>query len=64
LRKWIDAERAGLRTRTRLTEVAHGWKNGGHDPAYLYTGTRLAVAKEWEASHPDGKAWCLEALLL
>jgi formylglycine-generating enzyme required for sulfatase activity len=52
LRKWIDADRAGLRTRTRLTEAARDWKNGGHDPAYLYTGVRLAVAKEWEASHP------------
>jgi eukaryotic-like serine/threonine-protein kinase len=41
-----------LRTRTRLTEAARDWKNGGHDPAYLYTGARLAVVKEWEASHP------------
>jgi hypothetical protein len=31
LRKWIDADRAGLRTRTRLTEAARDWKNGGHD---------------------------------
>jgi WD40 repeat protein len=52
LRKWIDADRAGLRTRTRLTEAARDWKNSGRDPAYLYTGARLAVAKEWEASHP------------
>ena len=52
LRKWIDADRAGLRTRTRLTEAAREWKNAGRDPAYLYTGARLAVAKEWEASHP------------
>jgi hypothetical protein len=52
LRKWIDADRAGLRTRTRLTESARDWKNAGDDPAYLYTGARLAVAKEWEASHP------------
>jgi hypothetical protein len=52
LRKWIDADRAGLRTRTRLTEAAREWKNAGRDTAYLYTGARLAVAKEWEASHP------------
>jgi len=52
LRKWIDADRAGLRTRTRLTEAARDWKNAGRDRAYLYTGARLAVAKEWEASHP------------
>jgi hypothetical protein len=52
LRKWIDADRAGLRTRTRLTEAARDWKNAGRDSAYLYIGARLAVAKEWEASHP------------
>jgi hypothetical protein len=52
LRKWIDADRAGLRTRTRVIEAARDWKNAGRDPAYLYTGARLAVAKEWEASHP------------
>jgi WD40 repeat protein len=52
LRKWIDADRAGLRTRIRLTEAARDWKNAGGDPAYLYTGARLAVANEWENSHP------------
>src|SRR3954452_9875994 len=52
LRKWIDADRAGLRTRTRLTEAVRDWKNCGRDSAYLYTGARLAVAKEWEASRP------------
>jgi hypothetical protein len=52
LRKWIEADRAGLRTRTRLTEAARDWKNAGRDPAYLYTGARLVVAKEWEVSHP------------
>ena len=48
---WIDADRAGWRTRTRLTEAARDWKNGGHDPAYLYTGARLAVAEGMETSH-------------
>jgi hypothetical protein len=52
LRKWIDADRAGLRTRTRLTESAREWKNSGRDSTYLYTGARLAVAEEWAASHP------------
>ena len=32
LRKWIDADRAGLRTRTRLTESAREWKGSGRDP--------------------------------
>jgi hypothetical protein len=52
LREWIDADRAGLRTLTRLTEAACDWKNAGRNFAYLYTGARLADAKEWEASHP------------
>jgi hypothetical protein len=60
LRKWIDADRAGLRTRIRLTEAAGEWENGGRDPAYFYTGARLAVAEEWAGSHagelnPDEK---------
>jgi AAA ATPase domain len=50
LRKWIDVDRAGLRTRSRLTEAARDWKNSGRDPAYLHTGARLAVAKEWEGN--------------
>jgi len=45
LRRWIDADRAGLRTRTRLIEAARDWKNAGRDSASLYTGARLAVAK-------------------
>jgi hypothetical protein len=52
LRKWIDPDRAGLRTRTRVTESAPEWKNSGRDPTYLYTGARLAVAEEWAASNP------------
>jgi tetratricopeptide (TPR) repeat protein len=52
LRKWIDADRAGLRTRTRLSEASREWENSGHDGAYLYTGARLAVAAEWSDSHP------------
>jgi hypothetical protein len=52
LRKWIDADRAGLRTRTRLTEAAREWKNAGRDPTYLYSGGRLLIAEEWAGSHP------------
>lgn len=63
LRKWIDADRAGLRTRTRLIEAANDWKNAGRDPAYLYTGARLAVAEEWAGSHP-GEASSDEAEFL
>jgi tetratricopeptide (TPR) repeat protein len=51
LRKWIDVDRSGFRTRARLTEAARDWKNSGGDAAYLYTGARLAVAEEWAGSH-------------
>jgi hypothetical protein len=52
LRKWIDSDRAGLRTRTRITEAARDWKKAGGNPTYFYTGARLAVADEWNRSHP------------
>jgi tetratricopeptide (TPR) repeat protein len=52
LRKWIDADRAGLRARARLTEATREWRNSGCDPAYLYSGARLAVGEEWAESHP------------
>jgi WD40 repeat protein len=51
LRKWIDADRAGLHTRTRLTETTRNWKNSGCDAAYLYNGAPLAVAEEWAGLH-------------
>jgi tetratricopeptide (TPR) repeat protein len=52
LRKWIDVDRAGLRTRTRLTEAVREWEKAGRDATYLYSGARLAVAEEWAGSHP------------
>jgi hypothetical protein len=52
LRKWMDVDRAGLRTRTRLSEATRDWKSSGRDSGYLYTGARLLVAKEWADSHP------------
>ncbi|KOT51281.1 hypothetical protein ADK43_32400 [Streptomyces rimosus subsp. rimosus] len=47
LRGWIRADRAGLVVHQRLTEAAGAWKREGRDPAALYRGTRLAVAREW-----------------
>ena len=51
LRKWLDADRAGLRTHRQLTESANEWEKSHadvsrRDPSLLYTGTRLAVARE------------------
>jgi hypothetical protein len=53
LRNWIDADRAGLRTRNRLSESTREWENSGRDSSYLYSGARLAVAREWAGLHPD-----------
>jgi tetratricopeptide (TPR) repeat protein len=52
LRNWIDADRAGLRVRTRLSEASREWETASYDAAYLYSGTRLTVAAEWAGSHP------------
>lgn len=47
LRQWIDADRAGLRTRQNLIDAAESWDRAGEDPSDLYNGTRLATADEW-----------------
>ncbi len=51
LRRWIDADRAGLLMHRRLTEGAREWESSDRDPSYLFVGTRLAVAHEWGESH-------------
>ena len=55
LRRWIDAERQGLRTHRRLTEAAQEWTEARPENRddYLDSGARLAVSREWAASHPD-----------
>ncbi|WP_160147137.1 nSTAND1 domain-containing NTPase [Thermomonospora echinospora] len=52
LRGWIDADRAGLRSRQRLLETAEAWESSGHDPALLYRGTQLALALDWMGGRP------------
>jgi hypothetical protein len=53
LRRWVDAERAGLRTQRRLTEASQEWAAAGpeHKEDYLYSGARLAVCREWVETH-------------
>lgn len=51
LRKWLDANRAGLRTHHQLTDSANEWAKSHvnanrRDPSLLYTGMRLALARE------------------
>jgi WD40 repeat protein len=53
LRKWLDANREGLRTGRRLAEAAREWQREGEDPDSLYRGARLAQALEWTAGRPD-----------
>ena len=65
LRKWIETDRAGLRTHLRLAEAAKEWADAGAETkeGTLYTGARLAVASEWAASHRD-ELGALEAAFL
>jgi tetratricopeptide (TPR) repeat protein len=53
LRRWVDAERAGLRIQRRLTEAAQEWAAARpeHKDDYLYSGARLAVSREWVETH-------------
>ena len=55
LRKWIEADRAGLRTHLRLTDAAKEWADADPEAkgGTLYTGARLAVATEWAAANRD-----------
>jgi WD40 repeat protein len=41
LRGWLDAGRASLRARHRLTGAAADWVANGHDDAFLYRGSLL-----------------------
>ena len=55
LRQWIEAERTGLRVHRRLAEDAKEWAGATPEKKddYLYSGARLAVCREWGASHRD-----------
>ena len=65
LRKWIETDRAGLRTHLRLTDAAKEWADAVTEAkeGALYAGARLAVATEWAASHRD-ELGALEAAFL
>jgi hypothetical protein len=65
LRRWVDAERAGLRTRDRLALQAKEWATAEpeHKEDYLYSGARLAVAREWVETH-GGELSRIEAAFL
>ncbi|WP_322750308.1 MULTISPECIES: caspase, EACC1-associated type, partial [unclassified Frankia] len=46
LRRWIDADRAGLLVTQRLLDDAHTWATHNRDPDLLYRGSRLDLARE------------------
>ncbi|MFI9629394.1 transporter substrate-binding domain-containing protein [Streptomyces sp. NPDC052042] len=47
LRKWIDDDRAGLNIHQQLAEDTDTWDRKGRNPAQLYRGSRLSLAREW-----------------
>ncbi|MEO3923330.1 helix-turn-helix domain-containing protein [Micromonosporaceae bacterium B7E4] len=49
LRQWIDADRAGLVVGQQLAEAAEVWQRECREPAALYRGSRLVVARDWLA---------------
>jgi hypothetical protein len=55
LRRWVNDERAGLRTHRRLTDDAKEWEAAAEsaEEDLLYRTTRLANCREWAATHRD-----------
>ena len=47
LRRWIDADRAGLLTGQQLAQAADAWDREGRDSGVLYRGARLKAARQW-----------------
>ncbi|MFE9889834.1 hypothetical protein [Streptomyces scopuliridis] len=52
LRGWIDADRAGRLTHQNLEETAATWDESGRDPALLYRGSPLEIARTWALNAP------------
>jgi WD40 repeat protein len=50
-RDWIDADRAGLLIRQRLTAATQRWLEGKRDADFLYPAGRLAEVSSWEQEH-------------
>ena len=53
LRRWIDADREGLREHHRINEAAQEWIEMEYDDGYLFRGLRLAQALEWCTLHEN-----------
>ncbi|MYY01424.1 MULTISPECIES: transporter substrate-binding domain-containing protein [unclassified Streptomyces] len=58
LRQWIEDDRSGLRIHQQLAQDSDAWERNGRNPAQLYRGSRLGLAREWvnsstRGSHPS-----------
>jgi WD40 repeat protein/transcriptional regulator with XRE-family HTH domain len=56
LRRWIDADRGGVRIQRQLGSAAEIWRDSGRDPNVLYRGARLTTASDWadDPAHQSG----------
>lgn len=52
LRQWLADDREGLRLHRHLTDSTQAWEEMDRDPGELYSGARLALAREWAENHP------------
>lgn len=53
---WIDADRAGLRLRQRITDGALAWERAGRAEELLLQGAALTLACQWATDHPGPEA--------
>src|SRR5262249_33718638 len=53
LQHWLTEDRDGLRLHRELTDRARAWHRHHRDPASLYAGTELELARRWATQHPD-----------
>ncbi len=50
LQQWVDDARDDLRNQRRLATAAAQWMEGGRDPSFLLTGSRLEQTEAWASS--------------
>ncbi|GAA1477125.1 hypothetical protein GCM10009623_15710 [Nocardioides aestuarii] len=63
LRTWLEEDREGQRRWRHLAQSAAEWDRLGRPDSELYTGVRLAAAREW-AARPDAQPTSLERSFL
>lgn len=53
LQEWIEASRDVMKVKRLVDRNAKEWKTNGEAKDWLFSGARLAVAKEWLANNPE-----------